>query len=91
LTVGALPAISVQPADQSTASGARITFSAAGTGTAQWQVSVDGGATYKNIPGATSRSLTFVTRAQYHGNLYRAVFTNSFGSTPSDAAALLIA
>jgi hypothetical protein len=52
----------------------------------------DGGATWLNIPGATSTSYTFVASAiDDEGNLYRAVFTNVAGSATTNAALLTVA
>jgi hypothetical protein len=44
--------------------------------TVQWQVRAKGSATFVNIPGATSGTLTFVAQATDNGNQYRAVFSN---------------
>jgi hypothetical protein len=89
------PFITTQPMSQSVYSGQDATFNAAASGfptpTAQWQVSTDGGATFTNIAGATTDTLTLsaVTLAE-NGNLYRVVFTNSFGSGTSVSAALSV-
>ena len=48
----------------------------------QWQVSTDGGATYSDIAGATSTTLTFITSLSENGYLYQAVFTNSWAPSP---------
>jgi hypothetical protein len=50
----------------------------------QWQVSTDGGATFTDIPGATSTSLTVTVTA---GRLYRAVFSSLCGGTATTTAA----
>ncbi len=57
----------------------------------QWQVSADGGFTFSNIQGATSTKLT-IANVPYssNGNRYRAVFTNSAGSTVTRAALLTV-
>jgi hypothetical protein len=54
-------------------------------------VSTDGGATFTNIAGATSATLTLtaVTKSQ-SGYRYRAVFTNVLGSATTTAAVLTV-
>ena len=58
--------------------------------TEQWQSSPDG-ITWTNIPGATSSSLSFTPTAGDDGVQYRAVFTNSVGTTDSDPGTLTVA
>ncbi|MFN8497285.1 MAG: hypothetical protein U0641_05460 [Anaerolineae bacterium] len=71
-----------------------VTFTATAGGspapTAQWQVSADNGATFTNIPGAVSTTLTFTARLADNGKLYRAVFTNAAGAATSAAATLIV-
>src|SRR2546422_6450849 len=59
----AYPTITTQPANQTVTVGQTATFTAAATGsptpTVQWQVSTDGGATFNNVSGATSTTLSF--------------------------------
>jgi subtilisin-like proprotein convertase family protein len=80
------PSITQQPTTQSIcgATGS-VTFTAAATGnptpTAQWQVSTDGGATFTDIPGATSSSLTVSAALAQSGRLYRVVFSNPCGGS----------
>ncbi len=89
------PQITTQPSSQSVVAGGTATFTAAASGTptptVQWQVSTDGGASYANIAGATSTTLTLtgVTTAQ-NNNRYRAVFTNSAGGATTNAATLTV-
>jgi len=95
LTVRFAPAVTTSPASQTVSAGHSVTFSAAATGnptpTVQWQVSTNGGSTYTNISGATHATLTFnSTTAGQNGYLYRAVFTNSLGSTTTTAAVLTV-
>lgn len=89
-----LPTITLNPVSQSIPDGNSVTFSAAATGvpspTVQWQVSTNGGSTYTNISGATSTSYTFNAAASQSGYLYRALFTNALGSTPTTAATLTV-
>jgi hypothetical protein len=56
----------------------------------QWQVSTNGGASFSNISGAISTTLSFTASAGQNGNKYRAVFTNSVASDNSAAATLAI-
>jgi Ricin-type beta-trefoil lectin domain/Immunoglobulin I-set domain len=88
------PTITAQPANQTVAAGQTATFTAAATGsptpTVQWQVSTDGGATFNNVSGATSTTLSFTTALSQNGNQYRAVFTNSAGSATTTAATLTV-
>jgi hypothetical protein len=56
----------------------------------QWQVSTNHGATFVNIPGATSTTYSFTTSSGQNGNQYRAVFTNSTGSPVTSAATLTV-
>ncbi|HTS47764.1 MAG TPA: SBBP repeat-containing protein [Bryobacteraceae bacterium] len=88
------PSISTQPQAQTACSGASVTFTAAATGsptpTVQWQVSTDGGATFTNLTGATSTTLSFTSAASQNNNQYRAVFTNTAGSSNTNAALLTV-
>jgi hypothetical protein len=95
LTVRYAPIVSISPASQTVTAGQSVTFTAAATAnpaaTVQWQVSTDGGASYSNIAGASSAILTLSsTTASENGYWYRAVFTNSLGSTPTTAAILTV-
>src|SRR5213593_2259631 len=88
------PTITTQPVDQTVTAGQAATFTAAATGsptpTVQWQVSTDGGATFSNLSGATSTTMSFTTALSQNGNKYRAVFTNSAGSATTTAATLTV-
>ena len=90
------PALTVtsSPSSFTVTSGQSASFSASATGspapTVQWQVSTDGGATFTDVPGATSTTLTFTASMSQNGNLYRAVFTNASGSVTSSAATLTV-
>jgi hypothetical protein len=53
-------------------------------------VSHDGGATFVDLPGAVTPTLTFRPGATDTGALYRAVFTNVAASVPSAAARLTL-
>jgi hypothetical protein len=94
LTLGVVPALTLQPADQSARVGAPVTFTAAASAVpsaaVEWQVSVDGGQTYTTIADAARLRLTFIAIAQDDGNFYRAVFTNPVGQATTAAALLTI-
>jgi hypothetical protein len=90
------PVITAQPSNQTVTVGQTATFTAAASGSPppmiQWQVSSDGGKTFTNISGATSTTLTLnaAVAGSSNGNEYRAVFTNSLGSTTTSAATLTV-
>ncbi len=90
----AYPTITTQPANQTVTAGQTASFTAAATGsptpTVQWQVSTDGGATFSNVSGATSTTLSFTTALSQSGNQYRAVFTNTVGTATTTAATLTV-
>src|SRR5881296_1030883 len=88
------PAITTQPANQTVTAGQTASFTAAATGsptpTVQWLVSTNSGATFSNISGATSTTLSFTTALSQSGNQYRAVFTNRAGTATTTAATLTV-
>jgi hypothetical protein len=94
LTVNTAPAVTTHPANQTATEGSGASFTVAFSGrptpTVQWQVSTDSGASYTDIPGATSTTLTLddVTAAR-HGNRYRARGSNSVASNIASNAATL--
>jgi hypothetical protein len=94
LTVNSAPTVTTNPVNQSVSATSTATFTAAASGnpapTVQWQQSTDGGATFTNIAGAISTTLSFTVLANQNGNQYRAVFTNSAGSSTTTAAALTV-
>jgi hypothetical protein len=94
MTVNSEPSITTNPSSQSVSSGGTVTFTAAASGspapTVQWQLSTDGGATFANIAGATSTTLSFAAAGSQNGNQYRAVFSNSAGSATTTAATLTV-
>lgn len=53
-------------------------------------MSTDNGATFTNIVGATSTTLTFTPAATDNANQYRVVFANSLGTATSVAATLSV-
>jgi hypothetical protein len=94
LTVHTAPIVDINPANLTVNAGATATFTAAASGnpipTVQWQVSVDGGTIWTNIPGATTTTLSFTTVTAKNGNKYRAVFTNVISSATTTAATLTV-
>lgn len=88
------PAITTQPQAQAVCEGNTVTFNSAATGTTtptvQWQKSTDNGATWNNVPGATSASYTFTPAIGDNGQLYRAVWTNTGGSTNTNQVSLTV-
>ena len=93
------PSITSHPANQPITYGDDATFSAAASGnptpSVQWQASTDSGATWNNLSGETSTTLSLVKPpVSQSGNRYRAVFTNTCGGTQtatSNAATLTVA
>ena len=104
LTVNAAlgaPVITTQPTNQTVAAGGNASFTAAASGnpapTLQWQVSTNGGVTFVDLAnaapysGVTTGTLTITSvTGGLSGNQYRAVATNSVGSTASNAATLTV-
>src|SRR5437773_821398 len=88
------PTITTQPASQTVTASQTASFTAAASGsptpTVQWQVSTNSGATFSNISGATSTTLSFTTALSQSGNQYHAVFTNSAGTAATTAATLTV-
>jgi alpha-tubulin suppressor-like RCC1 family protein len=95
LTVQGVPVVTEQPEGETVAAGGTAVYEAAATGsptpTVQWELSLNEGASWAPVSGATSGKLT-VSAAQLSqsGNEYRAVFHNSAGTTPSHAATLTV-
>ena len=92
--ISSVPVITTQPVSRSVSSGVTTSFTAAGSGTpaptVQWQTSTDNGATWNNIPGATSTTYTLTPVATNNSNQYRASFTNIAGTTFTDPATLTV-
>src|SRR5439155_10469725 len=86
------PIIIVNPVNASACTGTVVSFTAAAGGTPtptlQWQAS--SGAAFTNIPGATSSPLSFTASGSQSNNQYRAVFSNTCGSTTSAVAVLTV-
>ena len=107
LTVNYAPVFSLQPSSLTVASGLTVSFSAAATGNPAttsylWQLSIDGGATWRNLGtggqdstyyhGWTTATLglNFVSSTFFSGEQFRSVATNTAGSTTSDPAVLSV-
>ncbi len=81
LTVDRKPVVTKQPASVTVEEGHSAVFEAAASGfpapTVQWQISTNGGGTWRNVGKATSDQLTIVsTKTSESGDEYRAVFEN---------------
>jgi len=81
LTVNRKPAVTEQPVSVTVEEGQSAVFEAAASGfpspTVQWEVSSDGGSTWKKVAGATSGRLTVAkTVTSENGDEYRASFEN---------------
>jgi hypothetical protein len=101
LSVTHAPSVTTQPTSTEVAAGTSAQFTAAASGNpspgVQWQVSTNGGTSYGNltdgngVSGSSTGTLTLSNvTSTMNGNLYRAVFTNSAGSTNSNGAALAV-
>ena len=89
------PAITTQPSSQSVTAPATATFTGAASGvptpTWQWQLSTDSGSTWANLNGATAATYTTpATVVGDNGKRFRAVASNSAGSTTSQGAVLTV-
>ena len=96
LTVLQIPEITEQPQSQFVKEGEFLDFSAAATGspppTVQWQKSINGGTSFKDITGATSTTLHYGPVQNTENNVeIRAVFTNAAGKTNTKAAIITVA
>ena len=89
-----MPTIITDPQSQSVVTGGTLTFTATAditTPTIQWQASVNGGASWINLTGATNPSFTATSLTKFvNGWQLRAVFTNAVGSAPSTAATITV-
>jgi hypothetical protein len=95
LTVQYAPSVTTNPSSTTVSAGQTATFTAAANSNPaaaiQWEVSIDGGTTWIDISGATGTTLTLnQVSASMNGYKYRAVFTNSVGSTNTNAATLTV-
>ena len=94
LTVQTVPVVTTQPLSTTVTAGSTATFSAAASGsptpTVQWQVSLDNGASWNNVTGATTTTYSFTTIASQNNWQFRAVFTNVTGTATTNAANLSV-
>lgn len=93
LTVGAGPNILQQPSNTIACIGGNASLSATVSGTGgsfQWQVSIDGGASWSNITSGGNTSVLNLTglSAADNNNRYRVLVTDCGITVPSDAAVL---
>ena len=91
----AAPTITLHPAPTTTVlTGEIVSLSTSASGspspTPQWQVSVDGGASWTNLAGATGPNLSFAAQRTDNGRQYRCVYTNASGTAATNAAALVV-
>jgi hypothetical protein len=90
----AAPVVTRQPASQTVTRGDTATFRASASGNptpaVHWQISTDRGLTWANTADATSTTYSFRASASDNGDEYRAVFTNSAGSTTTTPASLTV-
>ena len=88
-------AINIQPQNTEVTVGEPATFTVVYTAfpepTFQWQMSVNGGKKWKDIPGANTDTFTIpITTSNMSGYQYRVVLTNIVGSVTSNAAMLTV-
>ncbi len=99
LNINSLPAITLNPSNNTICSGGNTSFSVAATGTGvsyQWKASTDGGATYNNLNNtgiysnvtASTLNLTAATTA-VNGNLYKCVVSGTCTPAATSAPATL--
>jgi hypothetical protein len=88
------PTLTAEPQNATVAAGDAVTFTATASGspvpTVQWQTSLDRGATWSNVAGATVGVYSFVVATSDNGRTFRAVFTNAAGTAVSLAAQLTV-
>jgi hypothetical protein len=89
-----VPTITTSPQSQSAVTGETLTFTAGAditTPSVQWQLSVNGGSSWINVPGATSATLTTGPLTPFEqGWEVRAVFTNYVGSATTSPATITV-
>ncbi len=86
-------AITTQPVNIAACSGGSATFTAVTAGTSpvyQWQVSTDNGATFSDVAGANSATLTINNvNVSQNNNQYHLLVSNSCPSSATSVAAIL--
>jgi alpha-tubulin suppressor-like RCC1 family protein len=96
LSVRNPPVVTQEPVSTTVEVGEEAVFEALATGfpapTVHWEISTNGGVSWSAVEGATSTVLTVPhTVVGENGHEYRAVFTNSAGTTTSNAVTLTVA
>jgi hypothetical protein len=93
LTVNTAPAITTQPTSVAVCSGSAVGFTVAATGsglTYQWELSIDNGATWNPIAGATAATYNIAsTTTGQNGYRYRCVISGACPPSVTSAAAIL--
>jgi uncharacterized protein len=88
------PVVTTQPTNQSVPAGGTVTFTAAAKGaptpTVAWEISVDGGNTWIDVPGLTSSTFSGQPTAFLNHWQFRAVFTNDEGAAATSPATLAV-
>jgi predicted outer membrane repeat protein len=95
LAVGAAPAVTTQPVNETVDVAGATTITAAASGspvpTVQWYVNTNDGTGFNPISGAVSTTLTLINvTASQNNDQYEAVFTNGFGAVTTNAVALTV-
>jgi hypothetical protein len=89
-----VPTITTSPQSQSAVTGETLTFTVGAditTPSVQWQLSVNHGSSWINVPGATSATLTTGPLTPFEqGWEVRAVFTNYVGSATTSPATITV-
>ena len=88
------PAFTTQPTSQTVDSGGTVSFTVAASGnpspTFTWERSNDSGNTWATIGGAVSSTYSFSVSSTDNGSEFRALATNSVGTTDSNPATLTV-
>jgi hypothetical protein len=94
LTVDFGPTVTMQPNDQTVATGSTVTLSAGANSnpapTVQWYSSIDGGSTFTPITGATLNTYSFNAGSTAGSSVYRAIFTNALGTATTRQATITV-
>jgi hypothetical protein len=88
------PQITTQPKSLEAAPGSYARLAAGASGfprpRAQWQISVNHGASWRNIRGVHGRSFTFMAVAGQDGDEFRAIFRNTHGRAVTAPSTLTV-
>lgn len=82
------PTIDYQPSDDYVCSGQTASFTVYATGAEsyQWQRSTNGGASYSNISGETSATLTLPYSSTYNNNLFKCILEGCGANSETEGA-----